>query len=110
MLVRTIPLSSGTAHIYGYDISDPTDMNSLRSMFGICSQQDILFDDLNAEDHKRRYSTYDSDSIKVEPIISSSSHLESGFIKSFEDIKFEKDLSHLKMKNYKFHSSIGIKT
>jgi ATP-binding cassette subfamily A (ABC1) protein 5 len=51
MLVGTIPPSSGSAHVYGYDILNPTDMNNLRSMFGVCLQQDILFDDLNAEEH-----------------------------------------------------------
>lgn len=51
MLVGTIQPTSGTAEIYGYDISKPSDMPHLRNMFGVCLQQDILFDELSAEEH-----------------------------------------------------------
>lgn len=51
MLVGTIPPTSGTVEIFGYDVSNPADIKNLRSMFGVCLQQDILFDDLNAQEH-----------------------------------------------------------
>lgn len=51
MLVGNISPTSGTAYIYGRDICDVNQMNSLRKMFGVCLQQDILFDELNAEEH-----------------------------------------------------------
>ena len=47
MLIGCLTPTSGTAYIYGRDISDPLDMYELRSMFGICFQENILFDELN---------------------------------------------------------------
>ena len=51
MLVGNIAPTSGTAHIYGHNISDANEMNALRQMFGVCLQQDILFNELNSEEH-----------------------------------------------------------
>jgi ABC-type multidrug transport system ATPase subunit len=41
--------TSGTASILGYDIS--TQMGIIQTLLGFCSQHDILYDDLNVEEH-----------------------------------------------------------
>lgn len=41
--------SSGTASIFGLDIRNQ--METLRTMMGVCPQHDILFDDLTVEEH-----------------------------------------------------------
>ncbi|XP_054155627.1 cholesterol transporter ABCA5-like [Oppia nitens] len=51
MLVGNIQPTSGTGYIYGHNITDSVDMYNLRKMFGVCLQQDILFDDLTAIEH-----------------------------------------------------------
>ena len=51
MLVGNTAPTSGTAYIYGHNISNANEMNALRQMFGVCLQQDILFDELNSEEH-----------------------------------------------------------
>lgn len=51
MLAGTLPVTSGTVKIFGYDISNSSDVWTIRSMLGVCLQQDILNDDLSAVDH-----------------------------------------------------------
>jgi ATP-binding cassette subfamily A (ABC1) protein 5 len=51
ILTGTISPTSGMTFIHGCDISNATDMIKLRSKFGVCLQQDILFDDLNPIEH-----------------------------------------------------------
>ncbi|XP_054155382.1 cholesterol transporter ABCA5-like [Oppia nitens] len=71
MLVGNIPPSSGTAYIYGHSIADPVDMYNLRKMFGVCLQQDILFDHLNAVEHLEFFAKIkgtDSKQVKSEVI------------------------------------------
>ena len=41
MLTGLIPPTSGTAHVYGYDIR--TDMAKIYEMMGVCPQFDILW-------------------------------------------------------------------
>lgn len=43
--------SAGTAHIFGYDIRNPCDMDKIRRMTGVCPQHDILFDNLTPKEH-----------------------------------------------------------
>lgn len=51
MLVGTLPPTSGTATVFGYDISQNADVFTIRSKLGVCLQQDIILDDLSAVDH-----------------------------------------------------------
>ena len=51
MLLGAIPPTSGTAHIYGKNVTNPSEMSELRSMFGVCLQENILFDELDSEEH-----------------------------------------------------------
>lgn len=43
--------TSGTAYIFGYDVSNPNDMDQIRRMTGVCPQHDILFDNLSPKEH-----------------------------------------------------------
>ncbi|CAH0549112.1 unnamed protein product [Brassicogethes aeneus] len=43
--------TSGTAYIFGHDITDPRSMDKIRSMIGVCPQHDILFDNLTVLEH-----------------------------------------------------------
>lgn len=43
--------SAGTAYIFGYDVSNPNDMDQIRRMTGVCPQHDILFDNLSPREH-----------------------------------------------------------
>ncbi|GLH01026.1 Probable multidrug resistance-associated protein lethal(2)03659 [Gryllus bimaculatus] len=47
--------TSGTAYTFGYDIRSPSDMYAIRSMTGVCPQQDILFDVLTPQEHLEFY-------------------------------------------------------
>ncbi|KAL4218252.1 ATP-binding cassette sub- A member 5 [Mactra antiquata] len=47
--------SSGSAKILGYDCSDPQDIETLRSMTGVCPQHNILFDVLNCTEHLKLF-------------------------------------------------------
>jgi ABC-type multidrug transport system ATPase subunit len=49
MLCGIFPPTSGTASILGYDIV--TEMDYIRTSIGFCPQHDILYDDLNVEEH-----------------------------------------------------------
>ena len=51
MLLGSITPTSGTAYIYGKDVSKPSQMSELRSMFGVCLQENILFGELDSEEH-----------------------------------------------------------
>ncbi|XP_012287761.1 ATP-binding cassette sub-family A member 5 isoform X2 [Orussus abietinus] len=43
--------TAGTALIFGYDVRDSNDMQTIRSMTGVCPQHDILFDLLTPREH-----------------------------------------------------------
>uniref|UniRef100_A0A6P7G817 ATP-binding cassette sub-family A member 9-like isoform X2 n=2 Tax=Diabrotica virgifera virgifera TaxID=50390 RepID=A0A6P7G817_DIAVI len=43
--------TSGSALVFGYDVSNPNDMDKIRRMTGVCPQHDILFDDLTPREH-----------------------------------------------------------
>ena len=49
MLCGFTPPTSGDAYMFGYSIRN--DMDTLRSMMGVCPQFDILFRDLTAREH-----------------------------------------------------------
>ncbi|KAG0417514.1 hypothetical protein HPB47_005542, partial [Ixodes persulcatus] len=51
MLVGTLSPSQGTARIYGLRTEDAEDVAQIRSMLGVCLQEDILFDPLTARQH-----------------------------------------------------------
>ncbi|XP_050501513.1 cholesterol transporter ABCA5-like isoform X2 [Diabrotica virgifera virgifera] len=43
--------TSGSALVFGYDVSNPNEMDKIRRMTGVCPQHDILFDDLTPREH-----------------------------------------------------------
>ncbi|CAN7984948.1 unnamed protein product, partial [Ixodes hexagonus] len=51
MLVGTLKPTQGTARIYGLRTEDPDDVAQIRSMLGVCLQEDIIFDTLTATQH-----------------------------------------------------------
>ncbi|XP_067671428.1 cholesterol transporter ABCA5-like [Haliotis asinina] len=51
MLCGLTPPTSGTATIYGLDVSVSGDMERLRSMCGVCPQHNILYDELTTKEH-----------------------------------------------------------
>ncbi|XP_043210381.1 phospholipid-transporting ATPase ABCA3-like, partial [Amphibalanus amphitrite] len=51
MLTGLTTPTSGTASIYGLDITDPGDLRDLWGMIGLCPQHDILLDDLTPREH-----------------------------------------------------------
>lgn len=51
MLVGTLTPSQGVAHIYDLRTEWPEDVAQIRSMLGVCLQEDILFDTLTARQH-----------------------------------------------------------
>ncbi|XP_064460515.1 cholesterol transporter ABCA5-like isoform X2 [Ornithodoros turicata] len=51
MLVGTLPATEGTAHIYELNTANHGDVMRIRSMLGVCLQEDILFDTLTARQH-----------------------------------------------------------
>ncbi|XP_075746370.1 cholesterol transporter ABCA5-like isoform X3 [Rhipicephalus microplus] len=53
MLVGTLKPSSGSARIYDLHTDKPEDVAQIRSMLGVCLQEDILFDTLTARQHLR---------------------------------------------------------
>lgn len=54
MLVGLIRPSSGTAFVNGYDIR--TNLDNARDSLGICTQHDILFDNMTVADHIKFFS------------------------------------------------------
>uniref|UniRef100_A0A8D8UDB1 ATP-binding cassette sub-family A member 5 n=1 Tax=Cacopsylla melanoneura TaxID=428564 RepID=A0A8D8UDB1_9HEMI len=50
----TMP-SSGTAYVYGYDVTDPDGMAMIRRMTGVCPQSDLLFLLLTPWEHLEFY-------------------------------------------------------
>ena len=46
-----VPPTHGGATVYGYDVTDPNDMDELRGMTGVCPQQDIVLDALTPTEH-----------------------------------------------------------
>ncbi|XP_031568598.1 ATP-binding cassette sub-family A member 5-like [Actinia tenebrosa] len=55
-LTGMIEPTSGTALIYGKDITNAEDMEHIRRNIGVCPQQDVLFDFLTVEEHLDLYS------------------------------------------------------
>lgn len=55
MLTGMTPPTSGTASVYGLDVSDTSQLNVLRTMIGYCPQHNILFDDLTSREHLEYY-------------------------------------------------------
>ena len=49
MLCGMLPVSDGTATVYGYDICE--DMPRIRNMMAVCPQFDILWDNLTVREH-----------------------------------------------------------
>ncbi|XP_022092654.1 ATP-binding cassette sub-family A member 5-like isoform X2 [Acanthaster planci] len=54
-LTGLITADSGQATIYGYSIRDPIQMQKIRCMMGVCSQDNTLFDDLSPQEHLKVY-------------------------------------------------------
>ncbi|XP_033122032.1 ATP-binding cassette sub-family A member 5-like [Anneissia japonica] len=50
-LTGMMPSTSGLARIYGYDVTDPFQMDKIRTMTGICQQENTLFDYLSPREH-----------------------------------------------------------
>ena len=51
ILTGLISADSGQAKIYGYNIRDPIQLQKIRSMVGVCSQENTLIDPLSAREH-----------------------------------------------------------
>lgn len=51
MLTGVTPPTSGSARIFGMDITKKQDMEDIRRMCGICTQENILYDELTCEEH-----------------------------------------------------------
>ncbi|CAH1795729.1 unnamed protein product [Owenia fusiformis] len=51
MLTGLNPPTSGSATLYGLDVSDTNDMDQIRTMTGVCPQHNILFDKLSCVEH-----------------------------------------------------------
>ncbi|RWS12308.1 hypothetical protein B4U79_09945 [Dinothrombium tinctorium] len=51
MITGTLPPTKGNVKLYNLNISKPAEVLRCREMLGVCLQQDILFDDLNAIEH-----------------------------------------------------------
>ena len=54
-LTGLISADSGQAKIYGYSVRDPIQMQKIRSMMGVCSQDNTLFDPLSPREHLKVY-------------------------------------------------------
>ena len=54
-LTGLITADSGQAAIYGYNIRDPIQMQKIRSMMGVCPQDNTLFDNLSPREHLKVY-------------------------------------------------------
>jgi ATP-binding cassette, subfamily A (ABC1), member 5 len=55
MLTGFLDATSGSAHIFGYDIFNVNDLDKVREMCGVCPQQDIIYDLLNPYEHLEFY-------------------------------------------------------
>ena len=64
MLTGMCSSTSGSAAIFGYNISDPNQMAEIRKMTGICPQHDILFDELTPREHLTFFAR-----IRVSPLL-----------------------------------------
>ncbi|XP_033629986.1 ATP-binding cassette sub-family A member 5-like isoform X1 [Asterias rubens] len=53
ILTGLLAPDSGQATIYGYDIRDPIQLQKVRSMVGVCSQENTLIEALSAREHLR---------------------------------------------------------
>ncbi|XP_022092521.1 ATP-binding cassette sub-family A member 5-like [Acanthaster planci] len=54
-LTGLIAADSGQATIYGYSIRDPIQMQKIRSMVGVCPQENTLFENLSPREHLKVY-------------------------------------------------------
>ncbi|XP_071963813.1 cholesterol transporter ABCA5-like [Antedon mediterranea] len=54
-LTGMMPSTSGSATIYGYDVTNPLEMDTIRTMTGVCLQEDTLFDYLSPREHLSIY-------------------------------------------------------
>ncbi|XP_064640640.1 cholesterol transporter ABCA5-like isoform X2 [Lineus longissimus] len=57
MLTGVMHPSSGSATVYGYDVSDPNEVALMRSMIGMCPQENCLFDSLSCVEHLEVYAS-----------------------------------------------------
>ncbi|KAB7495543.1 ATP-binding cassette sub-family A member 8-B, partial [Armadillidium nasatum] len=55
MLTGLTSVTSGTATIYNYNVSDQSDLAEIRKLTGVCPQQDILFLALTPREHLTFY-------------------------------------------------------
>jgi len=56
MLTGLIEANAGCAEVFGIDIFN--DMDSMRSILGVCPQHDVLFEFLTPEDHLRLFAAF----------------------------------------------------
>ena len=54
-LTGLIRADSGQATIYGHNVRDPMQMQKIRSMMGVCPQDNTLFDQLTPRQHLKFY-------------------------------------------------------
>ncbi|XP_059079473.1 cholesterol transporter ABCA5-like isoform X1 [Tigriopus californicus] len=51
MLTGMTSITSGSADIFGFDVTDSNQMEEIRKITGICPQHDVLFDELTPREH-----------------------------------------------------------
>ncbi|XP_072019069.1 cholesterol transporter ABCA5-like [Amphiura filiformis] len=55
LLTGLMNANSGSATVYGHNIRNPIEMDTIRTIMGVCSQQNTLFDFLSPTEHLKVY-------------------------------------------------------
>ncbi|KAJ7372633.1 ATP-binding cassette sub- A member 5 [Desmophyllum pertusum] len=55
MMTGMVPATEGHATVYGMDITDPSQMQEIRKVIGVCQQQNVLFDFMTVKEHLEFY-------------------------------------------------------
>ncbi|XP_067940214.1 cholesterol transporter ABCA5-like isoform X2 [Watersipora subatra] len=55
MMTGIMPVTSGSATLYGYDVSNGVDLQAIRGMIGICPQKDVIVERLTVREHLELY-------------------------------------------------------
>ena len=55
LLTGLMDANDGSATIYGHNIRNPIEMESIRLMTGVCNQQNTIFDYLTPQEHLKIY-------------------------------------------------------
>lgn len=69
MMIGDLAPTTGQITIYGLNVANPSQLAQLQSSFGVCLQEDILFDELTCKEHLQffaRFKGVDSEQIEAE--------------------------------------------